>query len=129
MARPAELHRHVFEIGKALIEFLPVYFRRTLDSPFANLHARKEAGARASDDAVAALLSIDPSHGGAHGVCWRYAPAWLSAQFLYRLGAEMDRHRSVEENVHEPLPGKAEAFQMAVIGEDYLASVDAVFCR
>jgi hypothetical protein len=31
--------------------------------------------------------------------------------------------------VHEPLPSKAEAFQMAVVGEDHLVRIDAVLCR
>lgn len=89
------------------------------------LHAGVEDGAGACDDAVAALGAVYAAHRRAHGVRGRHAPAGGAAQGAERVGVERLGHGGVEEDVHEPAPGEAEALQVAVGGEDRLGGRDA----
>ena len=87
MARPAELHRHIFQTGEAVIKFLTVHFRRALQSTFAHLHVRKETCAGAGDDAVAALRRVEDF---ARQNWWHYQ-AFLALGRLYSEKGETER--------------------------------------
>ncbi len=129
MARPAELHPHGPEGRETFGELAAVDGGGAAERGLARLHAGLEAGAGARDDAVAALRPVDPAHGGAHRVRGRDPPARRTAQRAQRLGAEIRRHRGIEEEMHEPAAGEAEALDLAVVGEDHLARGDPAVRR
>ncbi|CAM3384536.1 hypothetical protein PAAM106076_18465 [Paracoccus aminovorans] len=118
MPRPGMLEADPLQHREADVELSPHDRHQPRQVAGAGPHPGPVIAALPDHDAVAALRGADAAHGGAHRIGRRRAPAFLAAKRADRLGRQFLGHAGVQHDVHQPPALEAEAFQMAVVGQD-----------
>ena len=129
MSGPGMLHLHAGKLRKPAVELLLHDPCRPGDMAGTDPAARCQRRAGPGDDPVAPLPGVDAPHGRAHRVGWRDAPAVPPSEPRQRIAVQLRRHHRVEKQLHQSAPFEAEAFEMAVDGQDHPTGADPTAWR